>query len=192
MKLPPRVAKIVLLGFALILLTGVDVSAGETNDAAQALVDHITATHRSIIVDTNRTRTAWSDGVILEVATNFPSAVEQLVLRPSRYQSIHPYLDQLAVAESGVWKRSKMRSKNKEGLRTIVTTDGSVKIFVNSLYLDYAFQRYTNATLWIKGPFDPVVVRAGTQICAAIMPIKPELAEPGTGIRVINVTNIGQ
>ena len=181
-----------LLGLALIISAEVKASAAATNDAAQALADHITATRRSIIVDTNRTRTAWSDGAILEVATNFPSAVEQLVLRPSRYQSIHPYLDQLAVAESGVWKRAELTSKNKEGLRTVVTTDGSVKIFVNQLYLDYAFQRYTNATLWIKGPLDPVVVRAGTQVCVAIMPINPDLAQPGTGIRVINVTNISQ
>ena len=167
--------------------------AGETNDASRALADHITSTHRLVIVDTNHVQTAWSDGAILEAATNFPAPIGQLILNPSRYHPITSYFDQLNVTEKGVWRQAKMTIKNKDGLRTVATADGSVKMLVNSVYLDYACQRHTNATLWVKSPFDPVAVRVGTQVCIAIMTTHPELrGKPGTGVRAVAVTNVNR
>lgn len=74
----------------------------------------------------------------------------------------------------------------------ITASDGSVKTLVNQLYLNYSFQRYSNATLWIKDSFSPVVVKTEAQVRIAIMPIHPEMSHSGAAIRAITVTNLSR
>ena len=102
-------------------------------------------------------------------------------------------MDQLKATNNGVWKRARPTASKNGGLRTVIAADGSVKTLVDSHYLDYAYERYTNATLWIKDSFSPVVIRSEAQTRIAIMPIHPELtSKPGTGIRAITVTNLSR
>src|SRR5438132_308035 len=64
-------------------------------DIVGQLCQHITKERKKMIVDTNQTETIWSDGAILEVGTNFPAALQELIASPTQLQDIHTFVGQL-------------------------------------------------------------------------------------------------
>src|SRR5689334_10624762 len=76
--------------------------------AVQLLCKHITHTHRRIIVDTNGAQTAWSDGIILEVAPNFAAPLQQMLQSPSNYYNLHAQIRRFERAMDASWKLAKI------------------------------------------------------------------------------------
>ena len=146
--------------------------------AVQLLCNHITNTHRKVMVDTNGSQTAWSDGIILEAATNFATPLQQMLQSPSNYYNLRAQIRRFERAMDANWKLAKVSpSANEKGLRTITASDRSVSVLVNTLYVDYATHRYPKADTFIKGKDDPILMRVEGKIRVVIMPINPGLAK---------------
>jgi hypothetical protein len=146
--------------------------------AVQLLCNHITSTHRKILVDTNGLQTAWSDGIILEAATNFALPLQSMLQSPSNYFNLHAQIRRLERTMNADWKLAKISpATNEKGWRTVKATDRSVSVLVNALYMDYATHRYPKADTFIKSKDDPILIRVEGKLRVVIMPIDPDLAK---------------
>ena len=76
-------------------------------DVIDRLCQHILDNRKKMILDggTNQTETIWSDGAILEVATNFPPALQKLISKPTMYRDIGSTVQRLgSTASDPQWK----------------------------------------------------------------------------------------
>ncbi len=175
---------VLLVGCCVLMVTMMPVAADDkvpeaaAPSAVQALCDHITHTQRKILVDTNGSQIAWSDGIILEAAPNFSRPLQQMIQSPTKHHNLHAQIRRLERALGDDWKVAKIApAANSKGLRTITASDRSVSVLVNTLYLDYAMHRYPTAASFIKSKDDPILIRVEGKIRVVIMPIDPGLAK---------------
>lgn len=148
-------------------------SPGQTDAAASRLCQHIAFNRLSIVVDTNKAEIVWSDGRILECGTNFPSALQGIIARPDHYHDIRAFVAKLQADGSTGWRNaSVVRTSNSDRYSTIRSSDGSVSVTVQSLYLEYLHERYPTASIRVKGQFDPILFLVGGELKASVMPVK--------------------
>jgi hypothetical protein len=126
-----------------------------------------------MIVDTNQTEIVWSDGAILEIGTNFPPALQELISRPTHYHDIRSFVAQLEAGKTSEWKdASVVRSPRGDGYSTVRSLDGKVSTSVETMYVEYLKQRYPTASVRIKGESEPVIFLVAGEIRASVMPVK--------------------
>src|SRR6266516_486298 len=125
-----------------------------------------------MIVDTNQTEIVWSDGAILEISTNFPTSLQELISRPTHYHNIRSFVTQLD-AKSSQWRDASLtRSPRGDSYAIVRTSDGKVSTSVESLYVEYLGQRYPTATVRMRVEFEPIILVVDGEIRASLMPVK--------------------
>src|SRR6266853_4734011 len=80
-----------------------DKGSTKRTDVVTRLCRQIARKRQKMIVDTNQTEIVWSDGAILEFGTNFPTALQELISRPTRYQDIHSFVKELDARKASEW-----------------------------------------------------------------------------------------
>ena len=136
------------------------------------LCRHIIGQRHKMIIDIDPGTAVWSDGAILEIATDFPSELQQLISRPTHYQDIRSFLKGLD-ADAPEWRRaSAARSERGDRYAVIRSLDQMISTTVESLYVEYLAQRYPTADIRIKGQFEPVIFVVDGEIRACLMPVK--------------------
>ena len=141
-------------------------------DVITRLCQHIVQKRQKVIVDTNHAEIVWSDGAILEVATNFPGGLRELISRPSHYHDIRSFVTGLD-AKSPQWRDASVtRSTRGDSYATVRTSDGKISTTVESLYVEYLGQRYPAATIRMRGEFDPIIFMVDGEVRASLMPVK--------------------
>lgn len=125
-----------------------------------------------MIVDIDQTTIVWSDGAILEVGTDFPRELQELISRPTRYHDIRSFLNQLN-ADAPEWTKAfTTRSERGDRYAVIRSPDQKISTTVESLYVEYLVQRYPAADIRIKGQFEPIIFVVDGEIRASVMPVK--------------------
>jgi len=126
-----------------------------------------------MIVDTNQAEIIWSDGAILEVGTNFPSGLQELISRPSHYHDIRSFVRKLEEESKTEWRdASASPSPRNPRYASIRSNDGKITTLVDWLYVEYLHQRYPSAVIRIRGEFEPVIFLVDGRIRASVMPLK--------------------
>ncbi len=162
-----------LLSLLFVVSSHAEGPKAKASDVVTRLCQHIVEKRRKMIVDTNQTEIVWSDGAILEVGTNFPSGLQELISRPNRYHDIRSFVKQLDTASTFEWKEASVTpSVRREGYATIKSLDGKIAASVQSLYVEYLRERYPTATIRIRGEFEPIIFVVDRQIRASVMPMK--------------------
>jgi len=154
-----------------ILNTG-KINALNTNlDVVAQLCQHIFQNGKEVIMDTNHGDAVWFDGAMLEVGTNFPAALQQLIARHTQYHDIWQLVRQLDAENTGEWKdASVIYSAQGAGYVNVKSLDGKVRASVNSIYVEYLNQRYPTASIRVKGDSEPVIFVVAGRVRGAVMP----------------------
>lgn len=126
-----------------------------------------------MIVDTNQTELVWSDGAVLELGTNFPAPLDQLISNPTSYLDIRTSLRKIDAQRPTEYREAEVQpDTHHDRYLKISSMDGNVSTSVEALYVEYLLQRYPGGSFWIKGKFDPIAFVVAGQLRAAVMPIK--------------------
>jgi hypothetical protein len=168
-QLLPLLALVSLLPF---MSSCGDNPKAKSPDVITRLCQHIVQKRQKMIVDTNQAEIVWSDGAILEVATNFPGGLQELISRPTHYHDIRSFLAGLD-AKSSQWKDASVtRSSRGDSYATVRTLDGKISTTVESIYVEYLGQRYPAATIRMRGELDPIIFVLDGEVHASLMPVK--------------------
>jgi hypothetical protein len=168
-----RLFRLVTLALLLLLMSSCDDRPiTKSSDVVTRLCQHVVQKRQKLIVDTNQNEIVWSDGAILEVGTDFPTGLQELISRPTHYHDIRSFLTQLD-AKSSQWRDATVtRSPRGDSYAIIRTPDGKVSTSVESLYVEYLGQRYPTATIRMRGEFEPIIFVVDGEIRASLMPVK--------------------
>jgi hypothetical protein len=170
-----RLCGMVALVAVTVTLSSCDKGKGRSakNDAVAQLCRQVAERRAKIVVDTNETEIVWSDGAILEVGTNFPAGVRELISGPVYYHDVRSFVAKFGGAKAPEWKdASVVPSARGEPYVKITSSDGKVSAAVASAYVNYLNERYPTAKVRIKGEFDPVVFVVGDEVRASVMPVR--------------------
>lgn len=136
------------------------------------LCRHIIGQRHKMIIDIDPGTMVWSDGAILEVGTDFPPQLQELISRPTGYQDIRSFLRGLG-ADAPEWRRASVgRSERGDRYAAIRSSDQMISTTVESLYVEYLAQRFPSADIRIKGQLEPVIFLVDGEIRACVMPVK--------------------
>jgi hypothetical protein len=148
--------------------------------AAQRLCDHVRDDHRPVYVEHLGADVVWSDGALLERATDLPPSVKTLVATPR--QRTDGGIAEGAVVQYllDVDKRRAEWHPGAVGQRKPIAhsiacevTAGTTTALVDCLYLDYLAVRYPRGVLLVRAPLDAVVLVDGDILRGAVMPMRP-------------------
>jgi hypothetical protein len=162
-----------LLSLQLITSSCSESPAGKSSDVVTRLCQHIAQKRQKMIVDTNQTEIVWSDGAILEVGTNFPGDLQELVSKPTHYHDIGSFVKKFDIGDAFEWREAFIStSSRRDGFTTIASLDGATTASVEPLYVEYLGKRYPTASIRIKGQFEPIIFIVHGRIQAVVMPVK--------------------
>lgn len=154
------------------LMSSCESPKSKSQDVVARLCQHIVQKRQKMIVDTNQAEIVWSDGAILEVGTNFPSKLENLIARPTHYHDIRSLVKQLDAVSTSWTEAFVTRSARGDSFATIRSSDGTISVSVESVYAEYLGQRYPTAVIRIRGESGPIIFVVDGQIRASVMPVK--------------------
>ncbi|MFA7006063.1 MAG: hypothetical protein WC429_18610, partial [Verrucomicrobiia bacterium] len=145
----------------------------KSSDVVARLCQHIVQKRQKMIVDTNQTEVVWSDGAILEVGTNFPGALQELISRPTHHHDIRSFVKQLEAGSTSQWRDASVaRSARGDSYATIRSSDGKISASVESLYVEYLAHRYPTAIIRVRRESEPVIFVVDGKIRASVMPVR--------------------
>jgi len=144
-----------------------------SSDVVTRLCRHIIQKRKKLLVDTNQAEIIWSDGAILEAGTSFPSALQELISRPTGHRDIRSFLKKVADENASGWKDASVtRSSRGYDYAAVRSLDGKVKAEVESVYVEYLGQRYPHAKIRMRDVYGPILFVVDGQIRASVMPLK--------------------
>ena len=156
----------------LALLLALSACGNSDTNTVKKLVRHV-RTRSKMILDTNGTEMVWSDGAILEVGTNFPAQLQEIISQPTAHTEIHPFIEQFDSGNAPGWKdASTSPSPRRRGCSVVRSSDGTVSAVVQSVYVEYLHQRYPAMKIRVKSDQDPVLFVVDGQIRSAVMPMR--------------------
>ena len=141
-------------------------------DVVAKLCQHVQK-RQKMVVDKSQAEIVWSDGAILEIGKSFPAPLQELIAKPMREQDIRSFLQQLDSGNAAIWKTATIVDLAKSETRpTIKSSDGTISVKVENVYVDYLKQRYPSAAIRIKGEMAPILFMVDGQLKASVMPMK--------------------
>ena len=141
---------------------------------AAMLVAHIEDTKRRVSHAALGTDRVWTDGAILERATELPPPLDDHLRRapagPVPREQMIDLLERVEKERGRGHAATLVRAGGGEF--ACCFEGGGVFVRTNCVYATYIETRYPGATLVVTGPYEPVIVAVGPTVRAVIMPVK--------------------
>lgn len=138
--------------------------------ATQRLCNHLSETRKRMVVNTIGGETVWSDGALLERATDFPASLKALIDHPTETRDMLGFL-QDTDANKAAWHHAEI-VRTDAGDYGCEVTDGKIKAPVNCIYTTYVQGRYPEVEARLKGSQEPILFMVGDKLKAMLMPVK--------------------
>ncbi len=128
--------------------------------------------NRTVLVDTSKGETVWTDGSMVERNKRFPKSITAMLRAPSSERTLDA--GKVAALIDGFQQQ---RDGYLEGTIERVGTEcfavnGATRALVNCLYVDYLRSRYFKAKFFVRAPSEPVLLVEKTRVHALLLPTK--------------------
>ena len=141
--------------------------------AAEALYDYLQKYHIEVAKDSAGSRFVWTDRALIEIADGPPPEPLGTLLSaaPGNDGQFAAWVHDTYETQIKEWHPAKKNPHPpKAGTDEIVGDAGGAHCFVNPVYISYVLDRYPEASVFIKGPTDPVLFTVNGQIRAVVAP----------------------
>ena len=146
-------------------------STVDTALATQRLCNHIAGSRKRMIVNPIGSETVWSDGALMERATDFPAPLRALIDKPTETRDMLALLQSID-SRNSEWHAADLR-RTGEGDFACEVTDGTIKAPVHCVYTSYLQARYPTGKVRLLAAVEPILFVVDGRLKAVLMPVKP-------------------